>query len=418
MDNIEEMEEICMEEEEDTPVEMFDIDYIEFETAVHEILCDILSDDILLYSDPAFHSNLKEDVLELYQNEWDNVMDIETTEELVYQAIESFFEIYEDVYPRRSMCKANDRVRVPDILSISNQIDYLYNIPQPQQRTKEWYIDRHGLMTASNIWKVFASESQRNSLIYEKCKPLQLQSSEEKTNWHAGGAMQWGVFYEPISVLIYEHKYNTKIADFGCIKHSKYPCIGASPDGINVDSTSPIYGRMLEIKNIVNRDITGIPKEEYWIQMQIQMETCNLDTCDFLETRFKEYATEENFHADSAQEWRGVILCFVERDMPSSKPTYHYMPFYRLQTVNEWIAETKEAVASTLVLYTKTFWYLDEISCVLVHRNRLWFETALPLIQDTWDTIVKERDTGYEHRKAKKRVTPFDITNFCLVKLE
>ena len=40
-------------------------------------------------------------------------------------------------------------------------------------------------------------------------------------------------------------------------------------------------GRMLEVKNMYNRDINGIPKEEYWIQMQIQLETCNLECCDF-----------------------------------------------------------------------------------------------------------------------------------------
>ena len=44
--------------------------------------------------------------------------------------------------------------------------------------------------------------------------------------------------------------------------------LGASPDGINTDKTSQLYGRMLEIKNIVNREINGIPKSEYWIQMQ------------------------------------------------------------------------------------------------------------------------------------------------------
>jgi putative phage-type endonuclease len=408
------------EEDDEVPIELFDTDYIEFETAIHELLCDMLTDDILLYSDPAFHSNLFEDVLELYQNEWDNVMDPETTEELVQQALQSFFEIYEDVYPRRSVHAEVNR-RPIDTPYISNQIDYLHNVPQPAQRSAEWIAYRHNLMTASNIWKALASESQRNSLMYEKCKPIQ-SAYGEKTNWHAGGTMQWGVLYEPISILIYERKYNTKIADFGCIQHGQYPCIGASPDGINVDSASPLYGRMLEIKNIVNRDITGIPKEEYWIQMQIQMETCKLDTCDFLETRFKEYATEEEFHADSAQEWRGVILCFIEREMPNSKPTYNYMPFDRLPTVNEWIAEMKESVASSLVLYTKTFWYLDELSCVLVHRNRIWFESALPIIQDTWNTIVRERETGYEHRKAKKRElgngSIYDVPNFCLIKLD
>ena len=34
--------------------------------------------------------------------------------------------------------------------------------------------------------------------------------------------------------------------------------------------------------------LDGIPKKEYWIQMQLQMEVCDLDECDFLETRFIE----------------------------------------------------------------------------------------------------------------------------------
>ena len=50
------------------------------------------------------------------------------------------------------------------------------------------------------------------------------------------------------------------MGEFGCIPHPTYPYIGASPDGINIDSESNKYGRMLEIKNIVNREITGYTK--------------------------------------------------------------------------------------------------------------------------------------------------------------
>lgn len=71
--------------------------------------------------------------------------------------------------------------------------------------------------------------------------------------------------------------------------------MGASPDGINVDVNSERYGRMLEIKNIVNREINGIPKKEYWVQMQMQMEVCDLDECDFLETKFVEYENADVF---------------------------------------------------------------------------------------------------------------------------
>ena len=85
--------------------------------------------------------------------------------------------------------------------------------------------------------------------------------------------------------MYYEKTYNTTVGDFGCISHTDYEYIAASPDGINIDDTSPLYGRMLEIKNTVSRVITGIPKLEYWIQMQIQMEVCDLNECDFLEMK-------------------------------------------------------------------------------------------------------------------------------------
>jgi hypothetical protein len=73
----------------------------------------------------------------------------------------------------------------------------------------------------------------------------------------------------------------------------------------------------------------------------------------------------------------------------------------------------------------------------LVRRNRLWFEAALPKILNTWDTILKERETGYEHRMAKKRDTTIEkqtivsnkdnnhiihnlpsTNNVCLIKLD
>ena len=119
--------------------------------------------------------------------------------------------------------------------------------------------------------------------------------------------LHWGQKYEPLSVMLYEYDYDTTIEDFGCIQHSKYSFIGASPDGINNDPKSDKYGRMLEIKNIVNREITGIPSKMYWIQMQIQMETCNLNYCDFLETQFKEYENEEQFYGDNSNKRKGVI---------------------------------------------------------------------------------------------------------------
>jgi len=55
------------------------------------------------------------------------------------------------------------------------------------------------------------------------------------------------------------------------------------------------------------------------------------------------------------------------------------------------------------VLLTSIYWYLDEFSCVLIQRNREWFQAVVPEIEEVWNTIAKERVDGFEHRAAKKR---------------
>ena len=385
-------------------------EYLDFEETIYELLDDI---NPLLFSDPDAHDIIIDDLFDLFYSEWldagilDSKVEGECeneNEDFIYDAIaeiaDTFFQLYS--CPRSS----NDTHVVTSYagIDVANRLDQLKNAPQPAQKTLEWHLYRHDLMTASNIWKVFSTESQRNSLIYEKCKPF--NPDVNRNNWHATGSLQWGVLYEPISIQLYEIIFKTKVGDFGCLPHPRYKCIGASPDGINICPTSERYGRMLEVKNIVNREITGIPKEEYWIQMQVQMETCDLDDCDFLETRFKEYATEDEFKADQAHERKGIILCFIQRNVINSKPTYRYSPLDVPYDVDGWMNGVKEsAKLEDLILFTTTHWYLDQLSCVYVQRNRAWFAAGLPLILDTWATIEKERETGYEHRAANKRNT-------------
>ena len=69
-----------------------------------------------------------------------------------------------------------------------------------------------------------------------------------------------GKKYEPIATMIYEHIYNNKVTEFGCLPSSKYPILAASPDGICSKSTldgkfSDRLGTMLEIKCPVTRYI-------------------------------------------------------------------------------------------------------------------------------------------------------------------
>lgn len=278
-------------------------------------------------------------------------------------------------------------------------LQWLKTFPNHAQRTAEWYAQRHTLFSASNMWKLFGTPAQYNSLIYEKCNDV--KKMEFEGDVLSPNARNWGIKYEPVSVQVYEHKYNTVVnTSYGCIPHSTLP-IGASPDGINEKPDHPKYGRMLEIKNIYNREMNGIPSKEYWTQMQIQMETCRLEQCDFLETRFKEYSKQE-FESDAVHEYKGVVLFFIPKDGNDVKSHFVYVPLF-VESVDQWVDQKKETL-NTHVLYMTFYWYLDEMYCSLVERNDTWFQATIPIIQEGWETVLKERNSGFAHRAPQKKV--------------
>jgi putative phage-type endonuclease len=414
-------------ESEESQTILSDEQYEEIEQNIQSFIFDLLSikEEMLRFRKPDY---IKDFVSEISHTIFDGLVlsEIckETDEEIfdtMIELAESTFDYCLDIHqiPPRSEPSSIELNSKKNIPHIRQRLNLLRDIPQPVQRTSEWYEFRHNLMTASNLYKVFGSESNINSLIYEKCKPFTLQDDRSGGYTNTTSPMHWGTKYEALTVALYEFKNNTKIEEFGCIPHSVYPFIGASPDGINADPISPLYGRMLEIKNIVNREIDGIPSEAYWTQMQIQMETCDLDECDFVETRFKEYGSEEEFWLDTSKGKgeKGVVLYFIRRDCRPVPPRYIFSPLNMIlekeedkDNLLEWIESAKLDIGEEWILFEINYWYLDEYSCVLVKRNKKWFEAAVPHIQTLWNIILRERIEGYEHRAPKKKVKKIEET--------
>jgi putative phage-type endonuclease len=381
-----------------------DCDKTEIEINIALLLESFINENPLSFSYERFENILEEYIysnINIILNELNpnNEKYNETIIRECYTTIKNYY--FTTHYPIRSYKRSFIRKR-PNNNIIAEKINSIKNKPQPEQRTTEWYMFRHNLITSSSAWKALKSESYKNQLIVEKCKTLNVDKYNSvpvntNTPFHHGHK------YEEVSVNIYEEMYNTKIEDFGCIQHDKYKFLGASPDGINTDPTNDRYGRMLEIKNPVSRVITGIPKEEYWIQMQLQMETCNLNECDFLETSFKEYENEEEFNNDGTftytanNELKGIIVYFIKNE----KQFYEYMPIKITKAeYTKWYDKILE-LHSNLTWVKNIYWKVEKISCVLVLRNKTWFNNAISKIGEVWDIINTERVTGYEHRMPK-----------------
>lgn len=390
-------------------------------------------------SEPDFEEILIDELIDLMTLQMSQEMyltdaEIDDLTEIIEYSVDYYFDF---ISPPRSYSDSIILYEQSETYKkqIEQQIEYLEAIPQPVQRTKEWYEFRHNLITASNAYKAFENQTIQNQLIYEKCLPIVVISDTgprpESKQVNITTTLHWGQKYEPLSVLFYEHTYHTKVSDFGCIPHPIHKFIGASPDGINTDPSSDRYGRMLEIKNIVNREIDGIPKKEYWIQMQMQMETCHLSECDFLETKFEEYLNEEEYLLDGSfietekNKRKGIIMYFANNE---GNPKYVYCPLH-IQTLEEF-AEWEENMMKTkeeegLTWISNIYWRLEFVSCVLVPRNKNWFESNIVELQSVWNTILEEREKDYSHRgpakRAVKQVTQEDEIGSgggCLIVLD
>ena len=400
-----------------------DKEITELNKSITVTLIDYVYNNITDIIYPDFDKKLTNYVYQLYLIQLIHLYDPDIkyrAEYNIYELIKSRKALlYTKLIPPRSYNCSFVRKIIPNIEHLTEKLNILKEIPQPNQRSEEWYIFRHNLLTASSIWKVFKSQATRNQLIYEKCKPHNVYNNNTPIN----SPLHWGQKYEPVSIEFYKKLYNTEITDFGCIKHTKHRFIGASPDGINTDPNNSRYGRMLEIKNIVNREITGIPKLEYWVQVQIQMETCDLNECDFLETHFIEYQNEEEFNNDGCftytedNKLKGRSILFSL----NGNIHYEYAPLYiTKEEYDNWEKyilnknHDKEWIQNI-------FWKLEKYSNILILRNKLWFDSVVPQLQDLWNTIINERFTGFEHRapnRKKRTINSELIVNKCYINIE
>lgn len=372
----------------------------DMEDIVSTILCEIWEDCHSILHEPKYqeiwNDYIQHVMYTIIPSEYDSECDV------IHQQV---FEQLEELMPKREYTHHSIPLAMDSIESKLKILEER-NANLPEQRSEAWYNMRHNILSASSIWKVLHTQASMNQYIYDKCKDMQPRGN----GVNIFSPLHWGVRYEPIAQQYYETTYNTTIKEYGCLPHPTYSFLGASPDGINIDTSSERYGRLIEIKCIVNREITGIPKKEYWIQMQMQMECCDIDYCDFLECRFKEYDDKDAFFTDQegnnitytkSGQRKGILLVFQKEN----QPLYEYMPFScdTKETYEAWQDSMMEK-HKELTWTGHIYWYLDEVSCILVERNRTWFQSHLSEFENVFHTIQREKqDKSYHVRKPRSR---------------
>lgn len=285
------------------------------------------------------------------------------------------------------------------------------------QRSGEWYAKRKTMITASsaanllcktdevcdpyinqfNLHDTFIKDKRcanpygsKNQFIVDKCVGSKFKGSV--ATFH-------GQKYEDVVTDLYRLRNNTEVLDFGILTHPEYSWIGASPDGITPD------GIMLEIKCPYRRPITGIPPFYYWIQVQLQLEVCDLEYCDFVEYKFIEVLSKEEFLDDATLDSKvyekGAIIVIsklVNGEIDYSQNEYTYPPkeLYTMgddkivewyeHTLNEFKTKIKPEFKDKIVI-GGNYWKVTDKCITRINRDKKWFQDVLPLFEKGWKEI-------------------------------
>jgi putative phage-type endonuclease len=324
-------------------------------------------------------------------------------------------------------------VKVPSkYKKLNMHFEKLKNLPQPVQRSKEWFDYRYNRITASDTAAAIDLNPYEpvESFILKKCDP-NFPFRDNATVFH-------GKKYESTATMIYEHIYNTRIFEFGALPSEKYTFLGASPDGISSKYTlnnifSDRLGIMLEIKCPVTRKICikgkiigDICPFYYYCQVQQQLACCELDVCDFWQCKIVEYKTKQDYLSDNCNKCnttegdkgnpiivdnnlkKGIFLEFYpknfipefEGDLAEWKSKY-IMP-KRLDLdesqyeswANNMLDQYKTLypdIAKDYYFYRIIYWKLESSHNVSIKRDDTFLSNIIPILQETWNKILYYR---------------------------
>lgn len=304
--------------------------------------------------------------------------------------------------------------RLNKIKDYQKQLIEIKKIPLIIQRSDEWFNVRKNLITSSDMAQALNKGkfgSQKDFLIKK------VNNLVENNNTYVQSdniALLWGVKYEEVANKIYMKRNKVEVFEFGLLKHPIIKCFGASPDGISD------LGIMLEIKCPFKRKIDGSIPEQYWMQIQGQLEVCDLEECDYLECKLLEYKNENEFLNDTNKEFNTLTKDFNEKGILIEYKEDEEMKYLYsdLSMNNNEIIEWKENIISNFdftVEFNIIYWKLNEYFCKRVYRDKVFFNKNIQHIEFLWNKILyfaENKDQYFKNILNNKKKRVFEFKEF------
>jgi hypothetical protein len=292
-----------------------------------------------------------------------------------------------ELYVEQHKRNIHSRVHTTLTPELIQHMDELCNRPQVEQRTESWYAQMRSILGASELDDIFASPRVRGLLVMAKANPQPRPSQSLAVFSNRMTAFDWGIRFEPVVKMIYEHKYSAEIKELGRLISSADSRLSASPDGLVY--SGPRGGRLIEIKCPVSREPDGTISRKYYTQMQSQLFVTGLTECDFVEVVFNStYSSpiSRAIHTDEANmsDYKGQILLIETTDEEYNVSySYAYSPVNHEGDFNPTDLKPGQSIVERIP------WTVHRWCEQYVRADPAWWSKVKPAVDLFWTDVEK-----------------------------
>ena len=284
----------------------------------------------------------------------------------------------------------------------------LQSAPQTPQKSAAWYAESYNMISGHEFGSIITGgKAERANTIAKKCIPPEVVEGQADQNIvfltppEGLSPFKWGWRFEPVARDLFEIQFSQgSVYDgLGRVKHPSLPNLGASPDGLI--TTGPRVGRLVELKCPISRQLNGTIPFQYWVQMQLQAEVCDVDAVEYFEVQLGSYLQHgpvceafERAVGSAKLPWIGKVCVVADHeDDASNLYRYEYSPLFSTSAVG--VHECQAWKPSSGVVLESALWMVRDYYTTTVLRNRRWWESVgQPAYEEFWVEVREARADG------------------------
>jgi hypothetical protein len=293
----------------------------------------------------------------------------------------------------------------------------LPHMPQSVQKSAEWHAESRDVLSGHEFGALVAgAPAARLAALLKKCAPpVDMTTAPTTDSQHvfltpAEGSLspfKWGWRFEPVArdlfATVYAGGVENVFDGLGRIKHPLLPRLGASPDGLI--TAGHRAGRLVELKCPITRQLNGSIPMDYWCQMQLQAEVCDVDAVEYFEVSFGSALGPLTIDLMSTlgtapcatMPYIGVVAVIApSADAPWTSYTYQYSPLIPacpegVTTARDWTPTLSDGA---VVLETAYWWVKDAFHKTVLRNPRWWAAVGHPTYEAFWAEVDAARADG------------------------